>query len=341
MKRMIVSLAVCGGIMPLGLASVSRVNAQGPRHHTFTRIDVPGATFTEVNGINARREIVGRYESPGGVSHGYSFRDGSFIPIDGPNAVFTGAIGINDGHDIVGRYRTADGVTHGFRLSGETLTSIDFSRTFTSANRINNGGDIAGQYRDDDGRTRGFLLSNETFTGIDVPDAIRTVSFGINDEGTVVGWYTSADQTNHGFLWRDGEFRTVDVPGAVKTGGPEFPGIAINPRGAVVGSYCAAEPCPAVPETGDYENVHGFLLIDDRFTSINVPGVVGTLAAGINARGDIVGAYLDTNGQGHGYIRGGRERDNRAVSTDILSVCARVVVLPRRDRLTVADPHRC
>lgn len=39
-----------------------------------------------------------------------------------------------------------------------------------------------------------------------------------------------------------------------------------------------------------------------EFTTIEVPGASFTVATGINARGDIVGTYVDANGRAHGYM---------------------------------------
>jgi len=47
--------------------------------------------------------------------------------------------------------------------------------------------------------------------------------------------------------------------------------------------------------------VHGAATL--TFTTIDVPGAVGTQAAGINHQGDIVGAYTDAAGQQHGFLR--------------------------------------
>jgi probable HAF family extracellular repeat protein len=41
---------------------------------------------------------------------------------------------------------------------------------------------------------------------------------------------------------------------------------------------------------------------DYRFVKIDFPNATQTLANGINARGDIVGRYLDAEGVGHGYL---------------------------------------
>ena len=39
-----------------------------------------------------------------------------------------------------------------------------------------------------------------------------------------------------------------------------------------------------------------------KFTQIDMPGALFTVANGINARGDIVGAYVDSNGRLHGFL---------------------------------------
>jgi uncharacterized membrane protein len=89
------------------------VAAQG----TFTTIDVPNATSTNVTGINPRGDIVGQYTSADRVDHGFLLSDNEFTSIDVPGATATGATEITPGGDIVGGYISADGVSHGFLLS--------------------------------------------------------------------------------------------------------------------------------------------------------------------------------------------------------------------------------
>jgi hypothetical protein len=84
----------------------------------FTSIDMPGATYTNTTGADARADIVGRYLDAAGVTHGYLLRDGQFITIDFPGATFSGLTAINKSGDIVGRYQSADVVFHGFLLTG-------------------------------------------------------------------------------------------------------------------------------------------------------------------------------------------------------------------------------
>jgi len=86
-------------------------------------------------------------------------------------------------------------------------------------------------------------------------------------------------------LATDYEFTTIDFPGAHFS-----ETLGINNVGDVVGAYGAGGP------------EHGFLLSRGTFSTIDVPGIVGTEenAAGINNRGEIAGEYND--GQYHGYL---------------------------------------
>ena len=87
-------------------------------------------------------------------------------------------------------------------------------------------------------------------------------------------------------------YTTVDFPGAVGETGV----LALNNCGDFVGEYVDAA-----------QHYHGFLARRERsgikFTKIDYPGSVQTLAAGINDFGIITGNYLDANGTTHGFVR--------------------------------------
>lgn len=88
-------------------------------HGHFTTVDAPGATTTELLGLNDRGIAVGE-EIVGGVTHGviYDSKTGTFTPLDDPNAVGSTVLnGINDKGDIVGFYSDAAGNTHGLLAS--------------------------------------------------------------------------------------------------------------------------------------------------------------------------------------------------------------------------------
>jgi uncharacterized membrane protein len=77
-------------------------------------------------------------------------------------------------------------------------------------------------------------------------------------------------------------FTTLDVPGSsLTTTGAN----GINTSGQIVGNY--GDPAG---------NVHGFLLDQGSYTTLDVPGSIETEANGINASGQIVGWYRDAGG---------------------------------------------
>src|SRR5438552_18021999 len=84
---------------------------------------------------------------------------------------------------------------------------------------------------------------------------------------------------------------SIDYPGAMAT---SIPG-GINDLGDIVGAF-----------TDSNRKVHGFLLSNGVYTTIDVPGAAITMARGINSRGDIVGSYQITpskpGGDFHGFL---------------------------------------
>jgi uncharacterized membrane protein len=292
----------------------------------FTTIDFPNdeqgrpPLFTEANAINLSGEIVGRYTDAAGKNHGYLLSQGSFTRIDfpGSDVVFTGAIGINPQGDIVGRYRTADGKFHGYLLSGGEFTSFDLGAgTFTTANGINSGGEIVGNYTDASG-IHGFLLNGGEFSSFDFPDSTLTVAWSISPAGEIAGRYRDKGGNFHVFLLSAGVFTSIDFPFAFWTTTNILAWVGINSLGDIVSTYCdkasSAQPScdPSfiggipvfAPESLGL--IHGFLLSNGQFTSIDFPDAPVTVATGINPLGNIVGAYLDQSGKVHGYLRSRR-----------------------------------
>jgi len=121
------------------LALCSRLSAADYR---FVKIDVPGATFTIANGINARGDIIGPYHDANGIGHGFLLHKGVFTTLNFPCASFTGARAINARGDIVGRIQFADGIDHAYLLHDGKFTQIDFPGAFgTNPRGFNNAGD--------------------------------------------------------------------------------------------------------------------------------------------------------------------------------------------------------
>ena len=300
------------------LALVPRAPAQGEDPTftpTFTTIDPPDSdgTLTTAIDINSAGDIVGLYRTPDGHRYGFlRSKDGLFTKIDFPGSSVTNADSINPSGEIVG-HTLVKGKRHGYlRKKNGEFTQIDFpGAAATLALGINSRGDIVGHYcivtppqcLNGNRNAHGFLLREGSFTTIDVPGALETQAYKINSRGQIVGSFFDAAGNSHIFLFSDDEFTTIDVPGAVQT--PTVgTSVGINSRGDIVSSYCAALPLPC-----KVENVRGFLLSEGEFTAIDVPGAIGMGAAGINARGDIVGFYNPDASRYLGFLRTARERD--------------------------------
>jgi probable HAF family extracellular repeat protein len=196
---------------------------------------------------------------------------------------------------------------HGFLLDKGVFTTIDHPDAVaeSAALGINNRGQIVGGYVDADGTVRSFLLDDGVFTPIEHPDAASGTATGtavrsINDRGQIVGFYVDAEGAVHGFLLEDGAYTTIDHPDASLESGAGTAAFGLDNRGQIVGFYLDAGA----------EAVRGFVLDTSHdalaggdFITIDFPGAVETLAAAIDDRGQVAGAYGDTEGTQHGFLR--------------------------------------
>ena len=279
MRRASYWVLVVVAALVLVLTPDLRVKAQDADLATYATIDPPGAIYSEANDINSRGEIVGR------------FYDGAVCDIRNFCQVF-------DGHN------------HAFLLrKGEFTTFDPPSSTLTGAIGIGPSGDIVGTYRTADGIFHGFVLSHDQFTTIDFPGGTFTRLQGINPEGDIVGEYRTHSPTGdvrHGFLLSGGEFTSIDFPGALHTSAWR-----INSAGQIAGRYQSLD-----------RTSHNFLLSAGEFTTIDFPGSSDSLGnpqaggpagpPGLNARGDVVSNYCDTepcnivtNGNVHAFLASG------------------------------------
>src|SRR5260370_14003125 len=83
-------------------------------------------------------------------------------------------------------------------------------------------------------------------------------------------------------------FRTVDVPGTAATFA-----YANNGTGHIVGEYSITDLIESVGG--------GFLLSQGVFKNLAFPGAIRTSPEGINAKGQVVGIYIDKSGSSHGF----------------------------------------
>ena len=165
---------------------------------TFTNVDFPAASTTELVGMNDAGDIVGDYLDGSSVDHGYLDQGGVFTTIDFPGATSTAATEINSGGNIVGQW--SDGSTnHSFLLSGGVFTSLDFPfSTSTTAWGINDSGEISGSYVDAASVTHGFLYSGGAWTKVDVAGATDTELRRVKNNGVITGLFLDDLSEIHG-----------------------------------------------------------------------------------------------------------------------------------------------
>ena len=241
----------------------------------------------------------------------------------------TTGLGINAAGDIAGIFVSAPNVStpnlaHGFLRTAATgtITPFDAPGAGTAKNQgtfaiaIDTAGDVTGLYADSGNAYHGFIRAgaNGTITPFDVPGAPTaighrgTVPLSINGGGDITGEYVDVNAVRHGFvrLAASGMITPFDAPGAGTGSTDGTVPINIGPAGDVTGYYKGAGGA-----------FHGFIRkagtgtitapIDAPGASSGPSGKVafsGTLPTSIDATGNIVGIYSDSNGLYHGFIRG-------------------------------------
>jgi hypothetical protein len=157
---------------------------------------------------------------------------------------------------------------------------------------INDRGEITGEFLRDDGESGLFRDRRGGISSFDVPGAKGTEAVRINDHGQIVGEYSSDtpfvndSEDVRAYVTYRGRFTRFRFPGSELT-----TAFGVNDRGWVVGTY-APKGAPRNPD-GTYQEFHGYLLRNGRFSRIDAPGAPGTELYEVNNRGDMVGISAD------------------------------------------------
>jgi uncharacterized membrane protein len=287
----ILALAGCDRSGPTEMPLLSAPNQEPARGYSYTIIDAPGGTATQIHKMNARGDVVGMFTDSRGT-HGFLIEDGTFQAIDFPGATNTFARGINGSGEIVGTYQTG-GKPHGFLRTRQGLTTFDVpSANATRLWDINDPGELLGEYQAvSGGAWRAFTWHNGVLTNIDVADANMSAGYGINNHGEVVGHFTVPGNTKmFGFKIGPGTFVQFDHP---ESGTRMSCAQGIGIHGEVVGHY--QDPVSKL--------VYGYLWRDDRFVeTLMVTGAVETYPTAVTPSGVIAGYYLDGTRAVHAFI---------------------------------------
>jgi hypothetical protein len=263
---------------------------------TFVVVDVAGATFTQINAINANGEVTGYYISPSDNHLGFLRTPDGTITTFGPpaNTIFTdiNPLAINSSGVIVGSVSSDQGCDSNpqcfqafVRAVDGTMTLFSVNASYTTASAINSFGDIAGNFGFFPSEIGFLRTSDGTITTFDaLPGAINdsdetTGAFGGTGDLGTIGFVRPA--SGHVTI-----FRAKAEPWWASFG------LGINNSGLVVGvsqnDICEVSPFPGC----DIFEIQGFLREPSGLiTTFTVFGDPDTAPVGINSRGDVVGAF--------------------------------------------------
>jgi hypothetical protein len=208
-------------------------------------------------------------------------------------------LGINESGTIAG---FDNGVTNqGFTLTlPNSFTSVNFPGAASSqVTGINASGDLSGLYVDTTGNTHGFTDIGGTFKTVDNPlSTVFNQALGINNSDETVGYYAPTAAGTPGdvaYSQEGGAF--TDINHLLPTNfNSQAVGINSDSTPEIVGFY--------QPDAG-LTTSFGFLDVGGVITTIDPFGSTFTQALGVNDLGEIVGFYMDADGDQHGYIDNG------------------------------------
>lgn len=221
--------------------------------------------------------------------------------VDFPGATNTYVFALNNAGHFVGAEVDSAGVNHAIFDDGRQLQTLKLSgpareNLGSFAFSINNRDDIAGEFTDMGGVTHGYVHhADGSLTLINFPGASSTQAYGVNDWEMVIGVYTDAQNNSHAFVLREGRYLNVDLPGGPSaTTTP----LSINDLGEIVGEYITT------PSTNGFGYLQQF---DGRFSLTTAPGSIpeGTFFISINNWQQVLGAFADTAGVQHNFLKTG------------------------------------
>lgn len=277
MRRSAVQRMAAALMFAAVVGAAARADAQ---NYTYTKIMVPGSTWTEASGINDAGVVVGTYTDALGIAHAFKYENGVYTTIDFPDMAHNYAFGINNAGHIVGSFSPVmpRGPYSASLFADGAWSAYDFPGHETDGRAINASGHIVGIYNAGVGTPdHGFLKVGDTYTGIDFPGAPITYVLGLNDAGLITGTYQDAMGVTRGFVYNGGTYSSIMHPTASET-----VVAGINNANSLVGWKFEGG------RTGSY------VLSQGKYRPVIVPfnKATDTEARAINNAGAIVGSYL-------------------------------------------------
>ncbi len=322
---LILLMAACGSVTLTPTSATTLSNSLSDSHpqntyHFTTLNNNNDPTFNQLLGINDHGVIAGYFGSGAivnGTLHpnkGYTlshpYGQNNYTNENFPDSVQTQVVAINNDGNTAGFWVDANGNNFGFIKWEGHFTSYQDPNTGVSNGvkinqllGLNDHGIAVGFYTDNKGNDHAYQLDRKTgqFTIIRMKSfsssAVSAMATGINDNGDIVGTFTDGNGVMHGFLVKGNTHQAFDYTGTANVTATMFLGINIHDQ--IVGAYTVG--------TGTTAQTHGFLLSNPlrnaHWQSIDDPNGIGTTTInGINDNANLVGFYVDGNGNTDGML---------------------------------------
>jgi hypothetical protein len=311
-------LLTAGAATLAGTASAATTYAHAGTRYSFTTLDNQrDPAFNQLLGINDEGVISGYFGSgaAGQPNKGYlllpPYRQYSYLNENFPGSAQTQVTGLNNQGVTVGFWSNTNmgvGMDANFgwvNVDGHFRTT-DFPTSDPATPAVDqnlgvNDNDIAvGFYTDGQNVNHGYEYDIRTGTYTTVTDpgdpATSLTAAAINDRDDVAGVYTNpANGNTDGFLLtRGGQFIDLAAPGASST-----MALGVNNFDEVVGVFVPSSDANAL-EGFTWTPQHGFSVVNDP-KGVN-DGNLTTTINGVNDFGQLVGFYVDANGNTDGFL---------------------------------------
>ena len=307
-------LAAGAVALAAGAASASTLSARGGTAYSFTTLDNNNdLTFNQLLGINDEGLIAGYFGSgaQGHPNKGYLLTPpASYVNENFPGSVQTQVTGLNNRGVTVGFWSSMNNANmtnnnFGWVNVDGHFRSVNFPTEGPASPPVDqllgvNDSDIAvGFYTDANGNNHGYEYNINTgrYSSIVDPGAptASLTAAAINDLGNVAGIYTNpATGNTDGFLLSHGHLTDLSVPGSSSTSA-----LGVNNLDEVVGVFVPSSNSNAL-EGFTWTPQHGFTTVNDPHGLDD--GNLTTTNNGVNDRGQLVGFYVDANGNTDGFL---------------------------------------
>jgi hypothetical protein len=302
-------LLAAGAVTLAGSASAATLHPGRTTHYHFQTIDNPkDLTFNQLLGINDEGLISGYFGS-GAAGHpnkGYLLnpRTDTYENENFPGSVQTQVTGLNNRGVTVGFWSNTNmGVgmdanfgwvdVHGHFRMADFPTGDPASPVTDQLLGVNDSDIAVGFWVDGQGNNHGYEYNINTgrFSSVVDPQdkGASLQATAINDRGDITGNIGSDGY----LLTRGGQFITLSAPNASST-----MALGVNNYDEVVGVFVPSSDANAL-EGFTWTPQHGFTTVNDP-NGMN-DGNLTTTINGVNDFGQVVGFYVDANGNTDGF----------------------------------------